>query len=202
MPFARRYESWEVRRLLQSSEGAPSPVTTAPAHARNLHAMTATAGRTDTFRNGMMHRTHKAPGESNNQFRARGGAVQTSAFNNLLFQAAAVMQAFNSPAGQAAFAVFDDPAHAGQSLRLTLDYSGITESGFGVDDGTAPGMQRAHRNAPALATIPGASGVRIIIDRGSTTAEPFVQTCFPLDTPGATRWSVVAMPGSTPVANG
>lgn len=200
MPFARTYESWEVRALMQKSEGSPSPVTGADAHARVLHAAKTTSGKLSQFGTTMLDRTHKRSGESNNQWKNRSGAPKTSAFDNLIFQSAAVTQAFNSTTGQAALAVFDDPAHSGKNLRMKLMVAGIGESDF-IGTGRGPGMRASDKNTSTVTTVPGAAGVTVIVDRGPSSTEPFIQTCYPLDTCQTSSYSVSEVPGNV-VAQG
>ena len=129
MTYARRYETFEVRRMLQEAEGVGSPLTGAGAHSRALHALK-TPGGTGVSPGDMMQRTHRLGGESTGQFRNRGGTTQTSAFANLIRQADAASQALNSDRGQRGLAILDAPAHASKQLRLTLSIAGIHEAGF------------------------------------------------------------------------
>lgn len=178
MPFVRRYESFEVRRILQQSENQPSPVTGMGAHARGLHAAPAVPHQRTQFTAGMMDRTHKRPGESNNQFSNRGGTGTTSGFANMLAQSAALMQALNSQLGQRGLAILDRPAYAADSLRLKLVVHATGETGFLPVDGHQSGMQ-ARKTLGNLHTG-GIAGIRAIIDRGPHGTELFVQTCFPI----------------------
>ena len=68
MPYRHVYQSFEVRRLLQQAENAPSPITAKGAHSRGLHAMRSPGG-VGVNRTEMMDRTHKRVGESNNHFK-------------------------------------------------------------------------------------------------------------------------------------
>ncbi len=178
MPFARRYESFEVRRILQQSENQPSPATGAPAHARGLHAAPAVPHARTQFTTGMVDRTHKRPGESNNQFGQRGGVGTTSGFGNMLQQASALMQALNSLVGQRGLGILDRPAYAGEILRLKLVAHVTGETGFLPVDGHQIGMQS--RKQVANLQSGGIAGIRAIIDRGPHGTELFVQTCFPI----------------------
>ena len=189
MPLARTYESWEVRDFMRKSEGSPSPVTGADAHARVLHGGSTDHGKMSSVTTGMHHRTHKQTGESNNQFKNRGGTARTSAFDNLIFQSAAVTQAFNSPFGQGALAVLDDPANAGKKMRLVLEFAGIGESDF-MNTGSGPSMKTVHKNDTSVSSVPGAAGVKVIVDKGPATTEPFIQTCFPLNVCAASSYTV------------
>ena len=199
MPYARRYETFEVRRMLQEAEGTASPLTGAGAHSRTLHALK-TPGGTGVGPGDMMHRTHPLGGESTSQFRRRGGATQTSAFANLIQQADAACQALNSDKGQRGLAILDAPAHASKRLRLTLSIAGIHEAGFlGGGQGR---MSTAHKNQ-ADVTRTGAGGVRVIIDRDPGAANIHVQTCFPLDTlPQGSGYEVKDMGTNATIARG
>lgn len=199
MPFKRQYETFEVRKFMQDAEGAASPVTGAAAHARGLHAMKSNDGKFDSFQIAMLDRTHKFAGESNNQFKNRGGTPKTSAFDSLLFQSSAVTQAFNSAIGQTALGVFDDPANAARNMRMTLKFKGIGEW---AGSASAPGMRGANKNAAGISKTPGAQGVLIIVDKGPATTWPFVQTCYPLDVLAASSFEVREMPGNALVASG
>ena len=200
MPFARPYETFEVRQLLQTAEGSASPVTGVGAHSRGLHAQR-TPGGVGVDQADMIFRTHKQATESNNQFKNRGGAVQTSAFANLLQQADAACQALNSIIGFRALQVFDAPAHAGQSLRMTLEVSGITQAGFMAGSGIQK-MATIHKTQAAV-NRPGAAGVRLIIDRAPGQTTLHIQTCFPLDSlPGGSHFEVKDMGTNAVVAVG
>lgn len=201
MAFARKYESWEVRAIMQNSEGKASPVTGAQAHSRVYHGATTDTGKMSQFGSRMIHRTHKAAGESNSQWKSRGGSPKTSAFDNLIFQATAVAQALNSPTGQSALAVFDNPSYSTLKLRLTLVISGIEESDF-MGTGRAPGMRMSDKHHSTAMSVPGAAGVRVIVDKGPATTEPFIQTCFPLDVCSGSSYEVKDMVAGTVVASG
>ncbi|MBM7066511.1 hypothetical protein [Actibacterium sp. 188UL27-1] len=188
MPFAKTYTTFDVRRLMQNSEGAASPVTGAAAHARVLHAEQAGPGGPGTTPAQMMHRTHKRPGESNSQFKNRGGAVQTSAFKNVLQQSDAVAQALNSPRGQAVMRVFDRAATQGLPLRAMLKVGGIQEAGFLAASG-APKAKTVHKNDATVSSGTGA-GVNIILDRGPNANTFVVQTCYPLTVCPASSYKV------------
>jgi hypothetical protein len=179
MPYRRVYEAFEVRKLLQDAEGTASPVTNAPAHSRGLHA-TRTPGGTGVVKSDMYLRTHKQVGESNSQFNNRGGAVQTSAFANLIQQAEAATQALNSMKGQTGLGVLDEPAYAGIKVRLVLTIGGIKESSF-IAGAVVPTMTTVHKSQAVVATlVNGASGVKVIIDRAPGAPNIFIQTCYPL----------------------
>lgn len=200
MPFARPYETFEVRQLLQNAEGNASPVTGVGAHSRGLHSQS-TPGGVGVDDAAMILRTHKQPGESNNQFKNRGGAVQTSAFRNLLQQADAACQALNSIIGYRALQVFDNPAHAGQNLRMTLEVTGIKEAGF-MPGSAAQRMATIHKTQAAV-NRPGAAGVRLIIDRAAGGGTLHIQTCFPVDSlPAGSHFEVKDMGSNTTVAVG
>ena len=195
MPFERRYETFEVRQLLQAAEGAASPVTGAGAHSRSLHAQR-TPGGVGVDSADMVHRTHKGVGESNSAFKNRGGAARTSAFANLLQQAEAACQALNSPTGQRALRVFDLHLHA--NLRMTLDVGGIVEASFIADSG-AQRMATIGKDQAAV-NRPNAAGVRLIVDRGLGQAKIHIQTCFPLDALDASSFEVVDRGTNTTLA--
>jgi hypothetical protein len=149
----------------------------------------------------MILRTHKQAGESTNQFKNRGGAVQTSAFANLLQQADAACQALNSIMGFRALQVFDNPMYAGQNLRMTLEVAGITQAGFLPGSG-AQRMATIHKTHAAVSR-PGAAGVRLIIDRAAGGGNLHIQTCFPVDSlPGGSHFEVKDMGSNTTVAVG
>ena len=126
MAFARKYEYFEVRQMLKDAEGVASPVTGQGGHSRGLHAMS--PGHLD--KTAQLDRVTKRVGESNNQFKNRGGTGKTGAFKTLLQQGSAACEAMNSAAGQAALAVFDDVAHAGKRLRISIQVAGVKEAGF------------------------------------------------------------------------
>lgn len=178
MPFARQYEYFEVRTLLRNAEGVASPVTGVGAHSRSLHAK-ATPGGQGATGAAMLHRTHKVAGESNNQFKNRGGTAKTSAFKNLVQQASAATEALNSAKGQAALAVLDDATHSGKNLRLSMDIPVTAEMGFLPASG-APSLTVAHKDSPALDKTQNTSAVRLIIDRGPGGTALHIQTCIPL----------------------
>ena len=211
MPFEKRYETSEVREIMRASEGAASPVTGAPAHARTFHAL-ATPGGFGTDGGAMDRRVHKqvvpggaGPGglESNAQFNARGGKTKTSAFKNLLQQASAVTQALNAPKGQAALAVLDAAPHAALALRVTLRIAGIRQAGFLPASG-APGGLSTNKNAPSGAAPAGisAQGVMVILDRGPNGTHFVIQTCYPLDACAGSTYEVKDMGANTVIASG
>jgi hypothetical protein len=199
MPFARHYETFEVRQLMQTAEGAASPVTGVGAHSRTLHAQR-TPGGVGVVEADMVYRTHKGVGESNNAFKNRGGAVQTSAFANLLQQADAACQALNSNTGNRALQVFDLPLHAGKNLRMTLEVAGIREAGF--MPGSGPQHMATIHKSQAAVNRPNAAGVRLIIDRAPGQANIHIQTCFPLDALGGSRFEVKDLGTNATVAVG
>ncbi len=186
MPFARNYEYSEVRSMLQSAEGAPSPVTNQAGHSRTLHAMSVGG----LNRQAQMHRVTKAVGESNNQFKARGGTGTTGAFLNKIQQGSAACEALNSPTGQAALAIFDDPAHSGKPVRITLEVAGVKEAGF-LPGSVAPHATKVKKNDAAVQTV-ATTGVMLILDRGSNGASFQIQTCYPLNVvPCIGKWNAV-----------
>jgi hypothetical protein len=201
MPFARHYEYFEVRALLREAEGVASPVTGVGAHSRSLHAK-ATPGGQGATAAAMLHRTHKLPGESNSQFSNRGGVPKTSAFKNLVQQAAAATEALNSAKGQAALAVLDDQAHRAKRLRLSMDIPVTREMGFLPASG-APSLTVAHKDSPTLDKTQNTSAVRLIIDRGPGGTTLHIQTCIPLGGPApAAAYSVKDMTTNSVVASG
>jgi hypothetical protein len=198
MPYARRYETFEVRSLLQRAEGVGSPITGVGAHSRGLHARS-TPGGVGVTPQDMMHRTHKQAAESNRMFANRGGVSQTSAFANLIQQADAAFQALNSPMGQRALAVLDLPLHAARNLRLTLEVNGLREIGFlGPVQGR---MNTVHKTAPQV-TSTRAGAVRLIIDRAPGAANIHIQTCFPLQSLASSRFEVTDMGTRAVIARG
>ena len=62
MPFRHKYQTYEVRRLLQQAENQPSPITAKPAHSRGLHAGKIHGGE-GASKADMMTRTHKQAGD-------------------------------------------------------------------------------------------------------------------------------------------
>jgi hypothetical protein len=196
MAFARKYEYFEVRDMLKRAEGVASPVTGQGGHARGLHAMS--PGHLDKA--AQLDRVTKRPGESNNQFKNRGGTGKTGAFKSLLQQGSAACEALNSAAGQAALAVFDDIAHAGKKLRISIQVAGIKEAGF-LPGTLAPHSTTVKKGDAAVSTL-ATTGVMMIIDRGANSATMQIQTCYPLSDPTATSWDVVEMPAKTQVASG
>ncbi len=201
MPFAKQYEYFEVRELLRNAEGVASPVTGVGAHSRTLHAK-ATPGGQGTTEAAMLHRTHKAVGESNNQFKNRGGTATTSAFKNLIQQASAATEALNSAKGQAALAVLDDGAHSAENLRLSMDIPVTAEMGFLPASG-APSLTVANKNSAALNKTQNTSAVRLIIDRGAGGTALHIQTCIPLGGAApAASWSVKNMTTGAVVGSG
>jgi len=189
MAFRHTYTTSEVRAIMQNSEGATSPVTQAPAHARVLHAKSHPGPKaTGTSHDLMKHRVTKGGGESNNQFKKRGGAAKTSAFRNVLQQAEAVCQALNTKAGQKVMKAFDAPSNADKDLRATLTVAGILESSF-MPGAKAPGMSSIAQG-DASVTKGDAGGVQIILDRGPNASSFVVQTCYPLAPGTATSYTV------------
>jgi len=200
-PYCRRYETFEVRRLLQAAEGSASPVTGVGAHSRGLHSRR-TPGGIGVDQDEMLDRTHKRPGESNNQFKQRGGAVRTSTFANLLQQADVACQALNSAIGQQALAILDQPANRARRVRLTLEAAGVAEAGF-IAGSPAPSMGTVHKNdAAVLRPAGGAAGVRLIIDCAPNQPEIHIQTCFPLSGAVQAGFEVKDMTTNTVVAQG
>ena len=201
MPFAKRYEYFEVRTMLQGAEGVVSPVTGQAAHSRILHAKSV-AGSGGTQDAVMVDRTNLRPGESGRAARARGSVPTSSAFPNLLQQGSAACEALNSPTGQAGLAVFDDPAHLGSNLRLTINVPITREMGFLPASG-APSLHVSTRASTVVDKTQNTSGVRLIIDRAAAGLVMHIQTCIPLGgaAPAAT-WNVISKPGDVAVANG
>jgi hypothetical protein len=198
MPFTKRYDSFEVRSLMQTSEGTASPATGAAAHARSLHGGIVGVGGAAATTASMMHRTHKAAGESNKSFKRRGGVVQTSSFKNVLQQSSAVTQALNSPMGQAVMRVFDRAPTL--SLRATLEVAGIIEAGFLPASGI-PLAKTVHKNDTKV-TTGGGDGVRVIVDRGANSQKMTIQTCFPLIGCTGSSYKVEALPGTLVIEQG
>jgi hypothetical protein len=198
MAYARKYESYEVRALLQNAEGNASPVTKAPAHSRSLHAQalhggegitkTALQQRVDTT--GLTKKAaKKVPGAS-------------SMFPNLIVQSSAAVQALNSPTGQAGLATFDNGGHAGKRLRLTLTCANVKEQGF-LPGTRAPSVTVAVKGAAPVATTSATTGVRLIVDRDEASGQIFIQTCIPLSTAGlASSWEVKDYGTNTTIASG
>jgi hypothetical protein len=198
MAYARKYESYEVRALLQDAEGNASPVTKAPAHSRSLHAQslhggegitkTALEKRVDTT--GLTKKAaKKVPGAS-------------SMFPNLIVQSSAPVQALNSPTGQAGLATFDNGAHAGKRMRLTLTCANVKEQGF-LPGTAAPSVTVAIKGAAPVAATSATTGVRLIVDRDEASGQIFIQTCIPLNTAAlASSWKVEDYGTHTQIASG
>jgi len=195
MAFARKYEYYEVRQMLQNAEGTASPVTGKGGHSRGLHAMS--PGHLDEA--AQLDRVTKRPGESNNQFKKRG-AVKTGAFKTQLQQGSAACEALNSSAGQAALAVFDNATHAGKKLRITLQLAGVKEAGF-LPGTLAPHSTTVKKGDAAVTTL-ATTGVMVIVDRGAHATTMQIQTCYPLSDPTTTNWEVVEMPSQAQIASG
>lgn len=201
MPFAKKYESFEVREMLRNAEGVASPVTGAGAHSQTLHAKATPGGRGATTV-AMLDRTHKRPGESNNAFKNRDGKPVTSAFSSLIHQAAAACDALNSTTGQTALAVFDNGAHVGSNIRLTLNVPVLREHGF-LPASNAPSLLVAAKTAANVDRTQNTSGVRLIIDRAAGAGTMHIQTCIPLGGAApAASWEAKDMGTSTVLANG
>lgn len=198
MAIARRYETFEVRAMLQGAEGVASPITGVGAHSRGLHALR-TQGGTGVNRGEMMLRTHKQTGESNSQFKNRGGAVQTSAFANLIQQSDAACQALNSVTGQAALSVLDDSTYSGKKLRVTLEVNNLKEIGF---LSAGPGKMSTVGKNDGTVLNTSAKGVRIILDRAGGASTIHIQTCFPLAMLSTPAYTVTDMTANTVVAAG
>lgn len=192
MPMSRRYQTPEVRLMLQTAEHKPSPVTGVGAHSRTLHAG-ATPGGLGATPTNMMDRTHKRTGESNKQFSKRGGAARTSSFKNQLQQADAVCQALNSIKGQQALRQLDAVSHAGKNLRVTIQHGPIVEAGF-LPGSTVAKMSTVHKSqASVQRPAGGTAGIRLIIDRGAGQKSFHIQTCMPLDALPASSFEVKNM---------
>jgi len=201
MPIRRKYQTYEVRRMLQQAEHRPSPITKVGAHSRSLHSMR-TPGGVGVNKTEMMHRTHKSVGESNKAFKKRGGTTRTSTFKNLVQQADAAQQALNSTKGQAALALLDSHMHKGKNLRVTLEVGPIHEAGF-LPATPSPGMHTVHKSHVMVNTPgAGASGVRLILDRVAHHTDIHIQTCFPLDTLTGSKYSIKDMDKKINIANG
>lgn len=192
MPFTKRYDTFEVRGLMQISEGVESPVTNVPAHARRLHGGIVGANGAAETSAAMIHRTHKVPGESNSAFRTRSGVPQASSFQSVLQQSSAVTQALNSPQGQAVMRIFDRGPTAHLQLRATLEVTGIIVAGFLPATG-APMVKTIHKNDDNVTRGKGI-GVKVIIDRGANSQTMHIQTCFPLIDSVSSSYTVVEMP--------
>lgn len=198
MPFTKRYDSFEVRSLMQTSEGTDSPVTGRAAHARSLHGGIVGVGGAAATTASMMHRTHKTAGETTKSFKLRRGTPLTSSFKNVLQQSSAVTQALNSPMGQAVMRVFDRAPTL--SLRATLEVAGIIEAGFLPASGTP--LAKKVRTKDTEVTTGGGNGVRVIVDRGANSQKMTIQTCFPLIDCKGSSYTVEALPGKLVIEQG
>ena len=168
MAFARKYEYFEVRLMLQAAEGVDSPVTQQPAHSRVLHAMG--GGGTGATLGNMLDRVTKRPGESGNQFKKRGAGA-TGAFTTQLQQGSAACEALNSRVGQEALAWFDDIEYQGSGLRLVLTAPVTRELGFlpasGAPSEPSPSIRWPPQFSDAaslVGTLPCISNPRIVPD--------------------------------------
>ncbi|HKE93749.1 MAG TPA: hypothetical protein VKB34_05545 [Povalibacter sp.] len=182
--------------MLKDAEGRASPVTGKGGHARGLHAMS--PGHLDEA--AQLDRVTKRGNETKKQFKKRGGVGTTGAFKTLLQQGSAACEALNSDAGQAALAVFDNPAHAGKKLRINMEISGIKEAGF-LPGTLAPHSTKVKQGDASVSTM-ATTGVMIVIDRGANGATLQIQTCYPLSGGTATSWKVQEMPSQTVIASG
>ena len=189
MPISREYDTFELREMLQSAEGVPSPVTGKAAHSRGLHA-SATPGGQGVTSADMIHRTHKEDDETYREYRARDGSRCTSAFANLVQQADAAGQALNSAKGREALGHLDAVQYADQPLRLVLDVYGLRQIGC-LDVG--PGQMKMAHKSQSTVTTTSADGVRLIIDRAPRGSEIHIQTCFPLTGAGQSSYKLAAM---------
>jgi hypothetical protein len=186
MAYKRKYEDYEVRALLKNAEGVASPVTGAPAHSRSLHAQSLQGG--DGISEAALVARVDTTGLSNAQKKKVPSA--SSMFPNLVMQSAAAVQALNSTTGQAALATFDDPANATKLLRMTLQMANIKEAGF-LEATAAPTVTYVNKGNGPVAQTTATTGVRLIIDRDNGANSIFIQTCIPLNTPGAgSSWEV------------
>ena len=195
--FARRYEYWEVRDLLQSAEGAASPLTGKGAHSQTLHAMSpGRVGEAD-----VMDRIVKRSNESNTSFKKR--AAQTvGAFATRLQQGSAACEALNSAEGQKALAALD--ALGAGSYRLSMSLPISREAGFLPASG-APSFNKAVKGDAALTWSVKPCNIVMIVDcvKGAGTDRLHIQTCFPDDKPGASSsWTVQDWSSKATVASG
>ena len=147
-----------------------------------------------------LDRVTKRVGESNNQFKNRGGTGKTGAFKTLLQQGSAACEALNSAAGQAALAAFDDATHAGKRLRISMQVAGVKEAGF-LPGTLAPHSTTVKKGDAAVTTL-ATTAVMMIVDRGANATTMQIQTCYPLSDPTVTKWDVVEMPAKTQIASG
>jgi len=197
MPCARKYPSYEIRKLLQDAEGTNSPVTNRPAHSRSMHALATNptvGGIHATTISGLKSRTTQNPGESNNAFKNRGGVGTASAFRSLLEQADAAEQALNSPIGQQALAVFDDRTKAGHRLRVTLNFAPIRQFGF-LPASPSSGIVKSQKDPVTKVgsvdlNVKEAAGVRLILDAIGGSGVFTIQTCIPIDAMGASNFAI------------
>ncbi len=198
MAYAKKYESYEVRAMLQEAEGAKSPVTGAPAHSRSLHAQAMHGG--EGIDKTALTKRVDTTGLSNNQKKKLPGA--SSMFPNLIMQSSAAVEALNSASGQTALAEFDKAANNGKKLRMVLQVANIKEAGF-LPGTMAPSVTYVQKGAAPAAQSAATTGVRIIVDRDTANNKIFIQTCIPLNTPAAaTSWSVKDTVANTTLASG
>jgi len=195
-PHAHTYETEEVRAMLQVSEGAPSPVTNAPAHARGLHALQ-TKGGVGTTKAALVDRTHQRTGESNRRARNRV-KPETSAFNNIAMQAEAACQVLNSVTGQAALRVLDIPQNTGRHLRVMLKVLAVREAGF-LERTQATRINVSTRHSLTVESTPeGAAGVTLILDRAAGQSRLHIQTCYGMRVMPSNSFTVSEIgPGNT-----
>ena len=200
MTYARRYETFEVRRMLQEAEGVGSPLTGAGAHSRGLHALK-TPGGTGVSPGDMMQRTHRLGGESTGQFRNRGGTTQTSRRSPTSSSRPTPPVRPSTPTrASGGWRSWTLPRTPASSCASALSIAGIHEAGFlGGGQGR---MSTAHKTR-ADVTRTSAGGVRVIIDRAPGAANIHVQTCFPLDAlPQGSAYEVKDMGSNATIARG
>ncbi|MCF7699907.1 hypothetical protein [Loktanella sp. M215] len=201
MPFAKYYEIFDVGAMLRGAEGAASPLTGMAGHSRMLHATSAggTGGATMTA---MLDRVTKRAGESNSQFKNRGGTGKTGAFATQVLQISAATQALNSVPGQAALAVLDDATHAGSPLRIVMTIPITKEFGFMPASG-APSYASVSKNDAAVTRTQASCSINMIIDRGAGGTTLQIQTCYPVDGVGIpASWTVTNFSTKVVVAQG
>jgi hypothetical protein len=197
MAFVRRYEDFEVRDMLKTSESSLSPVSGQQGHARGLHAMTPGG----LSQGDQLNRVTKLAGETNKQFQNRGGTKTTGAFRNQLHQAAAACQALNSPAGQAALTLLDDPSHTASKLRVTLTVANITELAALSIAASTQGTSVTKGDATVSRRV--ATGVQVILDRDAGGDRLHIQTCYPLyQSALISAWEVSDKTNKTVIARG
>jgi hypothetical protein len=192
MPFARIYEEYEIRTMLQQSEISKSPTSTAKkkpkGHARSLHALspsdvTMNLETKKRVGEGAATAANSLKGLEDRVNNAKSAKVESSAFATLIQQASAATQALNSPKGQEALRELDSKAPPSR-LTLTVAMRPL-ESSYAP---RAVGISTTHvrREDPADAksavkTITAATTAVILVLETRLQGTLHIQSCYPSD---------------------